>query len=118
MSIEWSLESWKKFVAEQQPNWTNKALVQKVINEISSYPPLVFAGEVRTLKRHLADAAQGRGFLIQGGDCAGTFNDFKADSIRDKLKILLQMSVVLTYGASCNVIKVGRIAGQFAKPRS
>jgi len=118
MSIEWSLDSWKNFVAEQQPKWTNKALVQKVINEISSYPPLVFAGEVRTLKRQLADAAQGSGFLIQGGDCAETFNDFKADSIRDKLKILLQMSVVLTYGASCNVIKVGRIAGQFAKPRS
>ncbi|MBC8312141.1 MAG: 3-deoxy-7-phosphoheptulonate synthase class II [Candidatus Marinimicrobia bacterium] len=118
MSTKWTLESWKKFVAEQQPNWTNEELVQKVSNEISSYPPLVFAGEVRTLKQHLADAAQGNGFLIQGGDCAETFNDFKADSIRDKLKILLQMSVVLTYGASCNVIKVGRIAGQFAKPRS
>ena len=118
MSSEWTLESWKEFVAEQQPNWTDNELVQKVINEITSYPPLVFAGEVRTLNQHLADAAQGNGFLIQGGDCAETFNDFKADSIRDKLKILLQMSVVLTYGASCNVIKVGRIAGQFAKPRS
>lgn len=118
MSTEWTLESWKNFVAEQQPNWSDEELVQKVINEISSYPPLVFAGEVRTLKQHLADAAQGKGFLIQGGDCAETFSDFKADSIRDKLKILLQMSVVLTYGASCNVIKVGRIAGQFAKPRS
>ena len=118
MSTKWTLESWKKFVAEQQPSWTNEGLVQKVNNEIASYPPLVFSGEVRTLKQHLADAAQGNGFLIQGGDCAETFNDFKADSIRDKLKILLQMSVVLTYGASCNVIKVGRIAGQFAKPRS
>ena len=118
MSTKWTLESWKKFIARQQPNWTDHKLVQKVNNEISSYPPLVFAGEVRTLKQHLADAAQGNGFLIQGGDCAETFNDFKADSIRDKLKILLQMSVVLTYGASCNVIKVGRIAGQFAKPRS
>ena len=118
MSTEWTLESWKKFIAEQQPNWTDNQLVQKVNNEISLYPPLVFSGEVRTLKQNLADAAQGNGFLIQGGDCAETFNDFKADSIRDKLKILLQMSVVLTYGASCNVIKVGRIAGQFAKPRS
>ena len=118
MSTEWTLESWKKFIAEQQPNWTDKQLVQKVNNEISLYPPLVFSGEVRTLRQNLADAAQGNGFLIQGGDCAETFNDFKADSIRDKLKILLQMSVVLTYGASCNVIKVGRIAGQFAKPRS
>ena len=118
MSTEWTLESWKKFVAEQQPNWTDNELVQKVNNEISLYPPLVFSGEVRTLKQNLADAAQGNGFLIQGGDCAETFNDFTADSIRDKLKILLQMSVILTYGASCNVIKVGRIAGQFAKPRS
>ena len=118
MSTKWTLESWKKFVAEQQPTWRNEELVQKINNEISSYPPLVFSGEVRTLKQHLADAAQGNGFLIQGGDCAETFNDFKADSIRDKLKILLQMSIVLTYGASCNVIKVGRIAGQFAKPRS
>ena len=118
MSTEWTLDSWKKFIAEQQPNWTDNQLVQKVNNEISLYQPLVFSGEVRTLKQNLADAAQGNGFLIQGGDCAETFNDFKADSIRDKLKILLQMSVVLTYGASCNVIKVGRIAGQFAKPRS
>jgi 3-deoxy-7-phosphoheptulonate synthase len=114
----WNPSSWQKFLAEQQPQWKDDSLYDKVINEISQYPPLVFAGEVRTLKKHLADAAQGNGFLIQGGDCAETFHDFKANSIRDKLKILLQMSVVLTYGASCNVVKVGRIAGQFAKPRS
>ena len=118
MSTEWTLESWKKFIAKQQPTWTDIELVEKVYSEISLYPPLVFSGEVRTLKQNLADAAKGNGFLIQGGDCAETFNDFKANSIRDKLKILLQMSVVLTYGASCNVIKIGRIAGQFAKPRS
>lgn len=118
MSTEWTLESWKKFIAKQQPTWTDIELVEKVYSEISLYPPLVFSGEVRTLKQNLADAAKGNGFLIQGGDCAETFNDFKANSIRDKLKILLQMSAVLTYGASCNVIKIGRIAGQFAKPRS
>lgn len=118
MSTEWTLESWKKFIAKQQPSWTDIELVEKVYSEISLYPPLVFSGEVRTLKQNLADAAKGNGFLIQGGDCAETFNDFKANSIRDKLKILLQMSAVLTYGASCNVIKIGRIAGQFAKPRS
>ena len=118
MSTEWTLESWKKFIAKQQPGWTDIELVEKVYSEISLYPPLVFSGEVRTLKQNLADAAKGNGFLIQGGDCAETFNDFKANSIRDKLKILLQMSAVLTYGASCNVIKIGRIAGQFAKPRS
>ena len=118
MKNSWSPESWQKFVANQQPDWENKTEYSKVISEISNYPPLVFAGEARELKQQLSDAAQGNGFLIQGGDCAETFNDFKADSIRDKLKILLQMSVVLTYGASCNVVKLGRIAGQFAKPRS
>ncbi len=111
-------ESWKNLTAAQQPDWEKSEAYSKVISEISSYPPLVFAGEVRALKQQLGDAAQGNGFLIQGGDCAETFDDFRADSIRDKLKILLQMSVVLTYGASCNVVKLGRIAGQFAKPRS
>lgn len=118
MGKSWTPDSWKKLPAEQQPNWEKSEDYTKVISEISGYPPLVFAGEVRALKQQLGDAAQGNGFLIQGGDCAETFDDFRADSIRDKLKILLQMSVVLTYGASCNVVKLGRIAGQFAKPRS
>ena len=118
MGTPWTPESWKKFTAEQQPGWENNKDYTKVLSEIATYPPLVFAGEVRALNQQLADAAQGNGFLIQGGDCAETFNDFKANSIRDKLKILLQMSIVLTYGASCNVVKLGRIAGQFAKPRS
>ena len=118
MGKSWTPDSWKILPAEQQPNWEKSEAYSKVISEISGYPPLVFAGEVRALKQQLGDAAQGNGFLIQGGDCAETFDDFRADSIRDKLKILLQMSVVLTYGASCNVVKLGRIAGQFAKPRS
>ena len=118
MKKHWTTDSWKQFPIHQQPKWPDTKIYEKVIKEISEYPPLVFAGEVRALKKQLADATQGKGFLIQGGDCAETFNDFKADSIRDKLKILLQMAVVLTYGASYNVIKVGRIAGQFAKPRS
>ena len=118
MGNSWTPESWKKLTAEQQPDWENNKDYLKVLSEISNYPPLVFAGEVRALKQQLADAAQGNGFLIQGGDCAETFGDFRANSIRDKLKILLQMSVILTYGASCNVVKLGRIAGQFAKPRS
>jgi 3-deoxy-7-phosphoheptulonate synthase len=118
MGKSWTPDSWKKLPAEQQPDWEKSEDYTKVISEISGYPPLVFAGEVRALKQQLGDAAQGNGFLIQGGDCAETFDDFRADSIRDKLKILLQMSVVLTYGASCNVVKLGRIAGQFAKPRS
>ena len=118
MGKSWTPDSWKILPAEQQPDWEKSEAYSKVISEISGYPPLVFAGEVRELKQQLGDAAQGNGFLIQGGDCAETFDDFRADSIRDKLKILLQMSVVLTYGASCNVVKLGRIAGQFAKPRS
>ena len=118
MANTWSPESWQKLTAEQQPNWPNLDNYKTVLSEISQYPPLVFAGEVRALKQQLAEAAQGNGFLIQGGDCAETFAEFRADPIRDKLKILLQMSVVLTYGASCNVVKIGRIAGQFAKPRS
>ena len=118
MGKSWTPDSWKILPAEQQPDWEKSEAYSKVISEISGYPPLVFAGEVRALKQQLGDAARGNGFLIQGGDCAETFDDFRADSIRDKLKILLQMSVVLTYGASCNVVKLGRIAGQFAKPRS
>ena len=118
MGKSWTPDSWKILPAEQQPDWEKSEAYSKVISEISGYPPLVFAGEVMALKQQLGDAAQGNGFLIQGGDCAEIFDDFRADSIRDKLKILLQMSVVLTYGASCNVVKLGRIAGQFAKPRS
>ena len=118
MGKSWTPDSWKILPAEQQPDWEKSEAYSKVISEISGYPPLVFAGEVRALKQQLGDAAQGNGFLIQGGDCAETFDDFQEDSIRDKLKIILQMSVVLTYGASCNVVKLGRIAGQFAKPRS
>ena len=114
----WTPESWQSRKAAQQPEWGAPDAYTKVLQEITHYPPLVFSGEVQALKQLLAEAAQGNGFLIQGGDCAETFKEFRADTIRDKLKILLQMSVVLTYGASCNVVKVGRIAGQFAKPRS
>ena len=118
MGKTWTPGSWKSLMANQQPQWGNFEKYNKVIQEITKYPPLVFAGEVQALKQQLADAAKGKGFLLQGGDCAETFDKFQADTIKDKLKILLQMSVVLTYGASCNVVKVGRIAGQFAKPRS
>jgi len=118
MANTWTPETWRSLIAAQQPDWDNTETYNKVIHEIAHYPPLVFAGEVQSLKQQMAEAAKGKGFLIQGGDCAETFDEFRADTIRDKLKILLQMSVVLTYGASCNVVKVGRIAGQFAKPRS
>ena len=93
----------------QNPNWENKNKLQNILNQIQNYPNLVSVDEINILKTYLADASKGKGFIIQGGDCAETFNDFKADSIRDKLKILLQMSVVLTYGASCNVVNSSQV---------
>ncbi len=114
----WAPDSWKSYSAEQLPEWGDPKRLEKVHQELSTYPPLVFAGEVRSLTRELAAVAQGNGFLLQGGDCAETFTDFTANHIRDKLKIILQMAAILTYGAGLRVVKVGRIAGQFAKPRS
>ena len=86
--------------------------------KLASYPPLVFAGEARKLRAQLAEVAEGRAFLLQGGDCAESFAEFSADNIRDTFKVMLQMAVVLTFGAKCPVVKIGRMAGQFAKPRS
>jgi 3-deoxy-7-phosphoheptulonate synthase len=105
-------------VAAQQPSWPDGAVLREVVETLERMPPLVFAGECRTLRTRLAAVARGDAFLLQGGDCAETFAALSADGIRDKLKTLLQMAVVLTYGASVPVVKVGRIAGQFAKPRS
>lgn len=104
--------------AAQQPIWPNLDEVAKVRAELAKQPPLVFAGEVDQLRARLADAAAGKAFLLQGGDCAETFADATADRIRNRVKTLLQMAVVLTYGASMPVVKMGRMAGQFAKPRS
>ncbi|MFM2238488.1 MAG: hypothetical protein RL389_835, partial [Actinomycetota bacterium] len=104
--------------AAQQPLWPNLDELAKVRAELAKQPPLVFAGEVDQLRARLADAAAGKAFLLQGGDCAETFADATADRIRSRVKTLLQMAVVLTYGASMPVVKMGRMAGQFAKPRS
>jgi 3-deoxy-7-phosphoheptulonate synthase len=114
----WNAASWRKFPAAQQPEWPDAEALKKAEALLSGLPPLVFAGEARALTRQLADVADGRAFLLQAGDCAESFADFSADSIRDKLKIILQMAVALTYAAGVPVVKVGRIAGQFAKPRS
>ncbi|MBF0357897.1 MAG: 3-deoxy-7-phosphoheptulonate synthase class II [Magnetococcales bacterium] len=114
----WYPNSWKQHSALQQPEWPDKAALEKTSKDLCIYPPLVFAGEVRSLKQHLAKVAKGEAFLLQGGDCAESFNNFSADSIRDKLKVLLQMAIILTKGLNKPVVKVGRIAGQFAKPRS
>jgi 3-deoxy-7-phosphoheptulonate synthase len=115
---QWTKSSWKAFPALQQPNWPNQAAVDKVLAELSTLPPLVFAGEIRSLKALLAKAVNGQAFLLQGGDCSEDFSHVTAPNIRETLKVLLQMAITLTYAGGVPVIKVGRIAGQFAKPRS
>ena len=112
------LDNYLSLPAKQQPTWPDAEKVAAVRAELAIQPPLVFAGEVDILRARLAEAASGKAFLLQGGDCAETFADAKADRIRNRVKTLLQMAVVLTYGASMPVIKMGRMAGQFAKPRS
>lgn len=114
----WTPASWRNFPILQQPNYTDAHAVAKVEQQLGDLPPLVFAGEARALKRQLADVTHGKAFLLQGGDCAESFAEFSATNIRDTFKVLLQMAVVLTFAGSCPVVKVGRMAGQFAKPRS
>ena len=112
------LDAWRDLTAAQQPAWPDRSALDAATAELASYPPLVFAGECDDLKAKLAAAARGEAFLLQGGDCAETFADATADRIRNKIKTMLQMAVVLTYGASMPVIKLGRMAGQYSKPRS
>lgn len=114
----WEPTSWRALPAAQQPLWPDPADLEEVLERLATLPPLVFAGEARSLRAQLAEVAEGKGFLLQAGDCAESFDDLSANSIRDKLKVILQMAVTLTYGAGVPVVKVGRIAGQFAKPRS
>jgi 3-deoxy-7-phosphoheptulonate synthase len=111
-------ETWRTRPAKQQPQWPDAAAVQAAAAELRSYPPLVFAGECDLLKERLAQVARGEAFVLQGGDCAETFAGVTADAIRNKLKTLLQMAAVLTYAGSVPVVKIGRIAGQYGKPRS
>jgi 3-deoxy-7-phosphoheptulonate synthase len=113
----WTPRSWRSFPVAQQPDWTDDE-VAPVVAALSTYPPLVFAGEARALTADLAKVAAGEAFLLQAGDCAESFDAFDAITIRDKLRVILQMAVVLMYGAGMPVVKVGRIAGQYAKPRS
>jgi 3-deoxy-7-phosphoheptulonate synthase len=118
MTQNWTKSSWRQKPRIQMPDYPDQDALHRVEAKLSSYPPLVFAGEARALKRKLGAAARGEAFLLQGGDCAESFAEFNADSIRDTFKVLLQMAIVLTYGAKVPVVKVGRMAGQFAKPRS
>jgi 3-deoxy-7-phosphoheptulonate synthase len=118
VDVTWTPSSWRDLPAAQQPDWPDPASLDTTLKSLSVLPPLVFAGEARRLRSALAQVAAGRAFLLQAGDCAESFADFTADAIRDKLKVILQMAVVLTYGSGVPVVKLGRIAGQFAKPRS
>jgi 3-deoxy-7-phosphoheptulonate synthase len=118
MSGPWSPESWRDFEIRQQPVYRNDVAKAAAEAKLAKSPPLVFAGEARELEARLGEIADGRAFLLQGGDCAEAFAEFHPDHIRDTFRVLLQMAVVLTYGAALPVVKVGRMAGQFAKPRS
>jgi 3-deoxy-7-phosphoheptulonate synthase len=118
MARNWSPEGWRNLPILQQPNWPDSEHLERTEARLKVSPPLVFAGEARNLRAKLAEACEGRAFLLQGGDCAESFAEFHADNIRDTFRVLLQMAVVLTFGAKCPVVKVGRLAGQFAKPRS
>ncbi|WP_312932758.1 class II 3-deoxy-7-phosphoheptulonate synthase [Stutzerimonas nitrititolerans] len=118
MNQSWSPTSWRNKPIQQQPEYPDAAHLGRVESTLASLPPLVFAGEARELRRQFAEVTQGRAFLLQGGDCAESFLEFSATKIRDTFKVLLQMAVVMTFAAGCPVVKVGRMAGQFAKPRS
>ena len=118
MSRTWTPSTWQTFPAVQQPNWPDTGELDRVLKQIAALPPLVFAGEARSLRSALGQVASGNAFLLQAGDCAESFEEFTAVNIREKLRVILQMAVMLTYSMGVPVVKVGRIAGQFAKPRS
>jgi len=117
-SSEWALDSWRNFEARQLPEYPDQAILAGVERELRSYPPLVFAGEARALTEELAQVAAGKAFLLQGGDCAESFAEFHPNNIRDTFRVILQMAVVMTYASKLPIVKLGRMAGQFAKPRS
>ena len=114
----WKKNSWRKYPVKHIPEYPNKKELDTVLDKLCTFPPLVFAGETRHWKSQLAEVVDGKAFLLQGGDCAESFVEFNPDNIRDTFKLMLQMSLVLTYSASIPVVKLGRIAGQFSKPRS
>src|SRR5690349_6401569 len=118
MAQRWTPDSWRSRPIKQVPDYPNDADLDTVEATLRNYPSLVLAGEARRLKQALAEVAAGRAFLLQGGDCAESFAEFHPNNIRDTFRVLLQMAIVLTYGAACPVVKVSRMAGQFAKPRS
>src|SRR5438105_10335641 len=118
MAQRWAPESWRSRPAKQLPDYPDPAALAQVERQLATFPPLVFAGEARSLKQALGRVAAGQAFLLQGGDCAESFAEHGANNIRDFFRVFLQMAVVLTYAAASPVVKIGRIAGQFAKPRT
>ncbi|MET0663475.1 MAG: class II 3-deoxy-7-phosphoheptulonate synthase [Ilumatobacteraceae bacterium] len=114
----WTPASWHERAAKQQPAWPDSGALERSLKQVAAMPPLVFAGEARSLQADLGRVASGNAFLLQAGDCAESFDDFSADTIREKLRVILQMAIILTYSVGVPIVKVGRIAGQFAKPRS
>ena len=114
----WKINSWRKYPVKHIPQYEDEKELEMVLNKLKTFPPLVFAGETRHLKDQLAMVNDGKAFLLQGGDCAESFAEFHPDNIRDTFKVILQMALVMTYSASLPIVKVGRLAGQFAKPRS
>jgi len=115
---DWKFDSWRKYKAKHIPTYPNPDELKETENTLKGFPPLVFAGEVRSLKNSLSEVSDGNAFLLQGGDCAESFSEFHADNIRDTFRVILQMAVILTAGIKLPIVKVGRMAGQFAKPRS
>ncbi len=118
MTAKWTPDSWRNKTINQVPEYPDPLVLGRVEETLAGYPPLVFAGEARRLRRQLGEVAEGKAFLLQGGDCAESFAEFHPDNIRDTFRVLLQMAVAMTFGAGCPIVKVGRLAGQFAKPRS
>src|SRR3954470_18177469 len=118
MAERWTPNTWRSKPVKQMPVYANQAKLAAAEQRLSNYPPLVFAGEARELKSELAKVAAGKSFLLQGGDCAESFAEFHPNNIRDTFRVLLQMAVVLTYASKLPIVKLGRMAGQFAKPRS
>ena len=116
--MEWKIDSWKNYSLKHNPTYSDQKKLIEVIQKLNSFPPLIFAGEVRALKKKLSEVQHKKGFLLQGGDCAESFSEFNADNIRDTFRVILQMAIILTAGTNLPIIKVGRMAGQFAKPRS
>ena len=116
--MKWSKNSWKNYEAKQMPSYSDESKLNNVLDSLSSLPPLIFAGETRSLKSQIYQVQKGEAFYLQGGDCAESFNELNPNTIRDTFKLILQMAVVLTYATNTRVVKLGRIGGQFAKPRS